>query len=96
MQQPASSGRPGPGEIRISAFDDWRLLQRVASGDLVADRAHRRAKPFQRLDDVEREAVVIVDHEDVAAHRTVSPAMAESTADAFRRVSSASAFGSES
>src|SRR5207302_4153367 len=58
--------------------------------------AHARAEPFERLDDVEREAVVVVDHEDFAGHRDGSPAIADRIADAFRRVSCASAIGSES
>src|SRR5438046_1234147 len=73
-----------------------RLLERIFRGDLVADCAHARAEPFEGLDDVERETVVVVDHEDFAGHRDGSPAIADRIADAFRRVSCASAIGSES
>src|SRR5439155_5936809 len=86
----------GPGRDQDDRLVALSLFERIRRGDFVAHRPNARAEPLQRFDDIEGEAVMVVDHQHVAAHRTDSPAIAERTAEAFRRVSSASAIGSES
>src|SRR3546814_8685698 len=58
---------------------------------------HASPQPLETLGEIEAEAVEMIDQEDAGLHRAASAdASAIRTADALRRVSSASRIGSES
>ena len=68
-QTPASSGVPGPGESSTPS----KPSAACAARDLVvAQHLALGAELVEVLDEVEDEAVVVVDHEDACAHRTAA------------------------
>ena len=89
---PASSGRPGPGEMTMCVgLERVDLVERDL---VVAADQRRRAELAEVLREVEGERIVVVDEQD---HRPSSAmASAWSSARALSRVSSYSAAGFES
>ena len=90
MFGPAGTGRQDDKGV---GFDC--PVQGLVGRDAVSEYAHPASQPLERLDQIEGKAVEIVDQQDAAAHAAASEGQrTESSADAFRRVSSASACGS--
>ena len=88
--RPTRAGREDNEGVLVPSEGD--SLCRI---DRVAQHPHRRALPLECLDQIEAEAVEIIDQEHVAPHDAPPVAAStESNAEALRRVSSASRWGS--
>ena len=93
-ETPASSGRPGPGEMTRRSG-----RERLGLGDrdrVVAEHVDVGAALFEEVDEVPRERVVVVEDEDPHAYSASASSMAVSSAASFARHSRCSASGSES
>ena len=85
---PAGTGREdNQGAIPQSPIEHVRRPRAVSKNRNLA------SQPLECIDQVEGEAIEIVDQDDVAAHAASGGQSTESNADAFRLVSSASACG---